>query len=178
MLVQEGLFNGLEIMFEIISALLHELFGGLRMSTLQAETVGESNNMLHNLCIEEEGLFNDLETISRMVTRPSSNIHKLLIEREDLSNDLEMVSKRGRGAKSSVHKLFGGLFSFLFGDSTGNLLKPSVGEEGLFPAMVIHWLMDKLFAEAETLFNSLESISKMVRKSKNNLFKLLNNFVQ
>jgi hypothetical protein len=171
MLVQEGLFNGLEIMFEIISALLHELFGGLRMSTLQAETVGESNNMLHNLCIEEEGLFNDLETISRMVTRPSSNIHKLLIEREDLSNDLEMVSKRGRGAKSSVHKLFGG-------DSTGNLLKPSVGEEGLFPAMVIHWLMDKLFAEAETLFNSLESISKMVRKSKNNLFKLLNNFVQ
>jgi len=47
MSVKKGLFNGLEIMFKIVSALLHELFGGLRISTLHVEMVGKSNRTFH-----------------------------------------------------------------------------------------------------------------------------------
>jgi len=47
MSVKKGLFNGLEIMFKIVNALLHELFGGLRISTLHVEMVGKSNRTFH-----------------------------------------------------------------------------------------------------------------------------------
>lgn len=65
---EEGLFNGLE-MFKIASVLLHEMFGGLRISTLQAEMVGKSNSALHKPFVKVEGLFNGMETTSKMAVK-------------------------------------------------------------------------------------------------------------
>lgn len=118
-----------------------------------------------------------MQTISKMVAESKSNLHKLLVEEKHLFNDLEMVSKRGSDTKSSIHKLFGG-------ESKGKLHKLSIDEEDLFnhtgikSTMVSQWFLDKLFAEAEALINSLEIISKTVGKSRSNLYKFLNNFVE